>query len=58
MELTGDAVIEMLELLEAAGAAAAELSRLRERLLGIVNDPGQRTVTIPLGEVAAILGSG
>ena len=49
---------KLLELFEAAGAVAGELSRLRERLLGVLNDPGQRTVTIPLRKVAAILQSG
>jgi hypothetical protein len=55
VELTRDGVIELLELLEAAGAATSELARLRERLLEILNDPSHRTVTIPLREVAAIL---
>lgn len=48
-------VIELLELLEAAGAAANELVRLRESLLEVVNDPAHRRVTIPLREVAALL---
>ena len=57
VQLTRDAVIELLELFEAAGAAGGELSRLRERLLRILNDPAQRMMTIPLREVAAILQS-
>lgn len=53
----GMGVIELLELLGAAGAAAGELTRLRERVLEVVNDPTQRTVTIPLRQVAALLQS-
>lgn len=57
VKLTHDGVTELLELLEAAGAAASELVRLRERLLEVLNDPGHRTVTIPLRDVAALLQS-
>jgi hypothetical protein len=55
VELTRDGVVELLELLEAAGAATSELTRLRERLLEILSDPTHRTDTIPLREVASIL---
>jgi hypothetical protein len=55
VKLTRDGVIELLELLDAAGPAASELSRLQERLLTILNDPAHRTVTIPLRDVAALL---
>lgn len=57
LELSRDGVIELLELLEAAGVAVGELTRLRERVLEVVNDPTQRTVTIPLRQVAALLQS-
>lgn len=57
VELARDGVIELLELLEAAGAAASELARLRGRLLEVLNDPARRTVTIPLRDVAALLQS-
>ena len=55
VKLTRDGVFELLELLNDAGAAAGELARLQERLLGILNDPAHRTVTIPLRDVAALL---
>jgi hypothetical protein len=57
LELSRDGVIELLELLQAAGVAAGELTRLRERVLEVVNDPTNRTVTIPLRQVAAVLQS-
>ena len=57
VNLTRDGVNELLELLDAAGAAAGELARLQQRLLSILNDPAHRTVTIPLRDVAALLQS-
>ncbi len=55
VELTREAVIELLELLEAAGGIAGEFDRLRARLLEVVNDPTHRVLTIPLRDVAAVL---
>lgn len=57
LELTREAVTELLELLEAAGAAASEIARLRKSILEILNDPSHRMVTIPLRDVAALLQS-
>lgn len=55
VRLNRTGVIELLELLEDAGATADELARLRRRLLELVNDPTHRTAVIRLRDVADLL---